>query len=105
MSSGRLGAADLGAATLTTLYLVPASTLATFNVNLCNRTASAIAVRLALSTTDAPAASEYAEYDAEIPAHGVLERTGLVAQAGMRVVAYAASAGVSAMAWGLEEAA
>ena len=104
MANGRLGAADLAATTLTTLYgPVPAGKLATFNVNLCNRTAGSIAVRLALATTAAPAAGEYIEYDAQIPANGVLERTGLVLQEGMYVVAYAGGAGISATAWGLED--
>lgn len=105
MATGRLGAADLAATTNTTLYTVPASKVGSCSVNLCNRTATAVTVRLALASTGTPGNAEWIEYDAEIPAHGVLERTGIVLGAGQRVVAYASAAGVSALAWGYEEAA
>jgi len=44
MATGRLGAADLSAATNTTLYTVPATTFTVATVSLCNRSSSAVTV-------------------------------------------------------------
>jgi len=103
MASGILGSADVGATTNTTVYTVPAATTAAVNVNICNRTAAAIAVRIALSSTGTPTLAEYIEYDVSIPANGVLERTGLVMDAAKNLVVYAGAAGISAVAVGFEE--
>lgn len=105
MASGRLGAIDLAAATATPVYTVPASTLAAISVNLCNRNASSVAIRLALSTTDTPAAEEYLEYETLIPGNSLLERTGLLLDAGKRVVAYSSAANVNVVVVGVEESA
>lgn len=105
MASGRLGSIDLPSSINTTLYTVPASKIATFNVNVCNRGAAAVNMNLAISSTGTPSSGEYIEYNAVIPAHGTLERTGLVAQAGMNVVAYGYNTGLSVNAYGFEEAA
>lgn len=103
MASGRLGAADLAATTNTTLYTVPNGKVASLTIGLCNRAASAVTVRLALAASGTPAAAEWIEYDVAIPANGVLERTGLVLDAGKNVVAYAGAANVSAVVWGFED--
>jgi len=102
MATGRLGAADLAAATNTTLYTVPASTFSVVTVSLCNRSASAITVRIALSASGTPTDSEYLEYDVSITAKGVLERTGIVMDAGKFLVVRASAIGVSAVAFGIE---
>lgn len=104
MATGRLGAADLSATTNTTIYTVPSSTMTGLNVNICNRGASAVTVRLAVAATDTPSASEWIEYDVSLPANGVLERTGIMLAATQRIVAYASAATVSVVAWGVEEA-
>ena len=104
MSSGRLGSAALAAAADTDLYTVPAGTVATVNINLCNRTAGAITVRIAIRA-GALADAHYIEYDTSIPANGVLERTGLAMSAGEIITVRAASAGISARAHGFEEVA
>lgn len=103
MATGRLGTADLAATTLTTLYTVPVSKVGSFTLSLTNRTAAPVAVRAALAATATPAVSEYIEYDAIVPANGVLERTGLVLDATKLLVVYAGAAGVSANAYGFEE--
>lgn len=103
MASGIFGQADLLATTNTTVYTVPVDTLSTFNVSICNRTNAAVAVRLALATLDAPTDGEWVEYDTSIPANGVLERTGFIAQAAKKVVAYASAAGVSVSIYGIED--
>jgi len=101
--SGRLGRANLAANTNVDLYTVPANTLATANISLCNRTANPIAVRLAVRTGDITA-SCYIEYDVPIPGYGILERTGIVMSAGETVTLRASAAGISARAHGFEEA-
>lgn len=104
MSNGRFGKADLAAATDTDIYTVPASTVATVTVAFVNRTAASIAARLAVRSA-ALADTDYLEYDASIPANGVLERTGIVLSAGEIITVHAAAAGVSVRVHGFEETA
>jgi hypothetical protein len=104
MASGRLGGNDLSAITLTTIYTVPASTVASVTVRFCNRSSTAIAlVRLAISAAATPAAAEYLEYDAVLAPNGVLECTGLVLEATRLVVAYSSVANVTCQVYGWEE--
>lgn len=103
MPSGRLGAADLAAAANTTLFTVPAGKITTFTVSLCNRGSASAKVRLAIAEAAAPINAEYLEYDTSIPANGVLERSGLVAEAGKLIVVRSDVATVSAVAFGFEE--
>ena len=102
MATGRLGTANLAAATNATLYTVPATTFAVVTLSLCNRSNSAITARVSLSTTTTPTADEFVEYDTEILPKGVLERTGLVMQAGLNLVVWTSTANVSAVAVGIE---
>lgn len=104
MASGILGQAALSATTNTTVYTVPASTLAVVNINVVNRSTSATAdVRVALASSGTPQDSEWIEYDATIPARGVLERTGIAINATERVVVYASTANCSVNVYGLEQ--
>jgi len=105
MASGILGKADLALATDTIVYAVPTNpvTVATVNVSLCNRTAAAITVNLAIAAIVTPTTSEYLEFGVSIPANGVLERTGVVISSGDNVVANAAAAGVTCIVTGFEE--
>lgn len=104
MASGNLGKAALAENTETDIYTVPAGSVATVNVNLCNRTNGAIAVRVA-ARTGALGDADYIEYDTKVPANGVLERTGIVMSAGEVLVVSAAAGGISVRAHGFEEAA
>jgi hypothetical protein len=103
MASGTLGQSAPVAATNTTVYTVPSGKLATVNLNLVNRGSSNIAVRLAVAASSTPANQEYLEYDAVIPANGVLERTGLVISANKQVVVYTNTATLSVNVYGFEE--
>ena len=103
MATGKLGTANLAATTLTTVYTVPSSIVASFTISVCNTTSSPIAIRLAESTSGTPNASEYIEYGVIIPANGILERTGRVLGAAATVVAFAAAVGVSVNINGYEE--
>lgn len=103
MATGRLGTADLSAATDTTLYTCPSSTFAVVTVSICNRNAStARNIRLAVCDTATPGADEYLEFDSELVAKGVLERTGIVLDAGKLLVVRSSGVDVTAICYGIE---
>jgi hypothetical protein len=104
MATGRLGVADLSAATNTTLYTVPATTFSVITVNIVNRSASAVTIRVAVASAATPADSEYIEYDVSLAAKGVLERTGIVMDAGKLLVVRSSATSVNAVAYGIETA-
>lgn len=103
MTTGRLGAAAVAATTNTTLYQVPAAKTSVCTVNLCNTSSAAITVRIAIAAATTPVDGEYIEYEAQIPANGVLERGGIVLDALRYIVVYASATGINATAWGYEE--
>ena len=104
MANGVLGRVSLASTTLTTVYTVPVGTLAYVNVNVANRTGASAAVRIGLAqTAAAPLASEYIEYDSFLAPNGILERTGIVLDAGWSVVAYSDKANESVQAYGIEQ--
>lgn len=102
MATGRLGAANLAAGTSTTLYTCPTATFTVASVNICNRGNSAISVRIAIADADTPTNAEFIEYDVELLAKGVLERTGIVLGAGQKIVVYSSAVNTSAVAFGIE---
>jgi hypothetical protein len=102
MATGRLGVADLAAATNTTLYTCPTSTFAVVTVSICNRGATAANIRVAISSSATPADSEFIEYDVSLAAKGVVERTGIVMDAGKLLVVRSSAVGVSAVVYGIE---
>lgn len=102
MATGILGQSALTASTDTTVYTVPTGTTSTFTVSITNRGSAAV-VRLAVSASGTPTTAEYLEYDVSIPANGVLERSGIVAQAGKNVVVYSNTSDISVSIYGFEE--
>ena len=105
MASGILGRSNLSAATNTTVYTVPASTFAVVSVSILNRSNNGVAIRLAVSDTSTPDAADWLEYDTTLDPKQVLERTGIVMQAGKVLVVYSSTANVNAVAFGIETSA
>jgi len=105
MASGVLGTpADLTAGTYTTLYTVPASTFAIASVSVVNRSNTPLTVRLAIASASTPTNAEFIEYDSTIAAKGILERTGIVMQAGKLLVVYSSAVNCNALVFGIETA-
>jgi hypothetical protein len=102
MATGLLGQNALAAATYTVVYTVPADTFTVFSVNVLNRGTTTATVRIALAAATTPTSAEFIEYDVQVGASGVLERTGLMMNAGKRLVVYANNANVSVSAFGIE---
>jgi len=103
MASGTLGQAALSATTNTTVYTVPASKTATFNVSICNRSGTETTIRLAIAAAATPTDAEWIEYDTALVGNGVIERTGIVASEAKKLVVYAGAATVSVNVYGYEE--
>ena len=104
MASGRFGKANLAANADTDLYTCPTGQNATATVAFCNRSATPVAVRLAIRNSVIGDA-DYLEYGTTIPANGILERNQIALSAGEIITVRANAAGVSVRAHGFEEVA
>lgn len=105
MATGRLGTANITTTAATTIYTCPASTFSVISVSVANRSSSAAAsVRIALASSATPGTDEWLEYDSSLVANGVIERTGIVMDAGKLLVVQISSAtpSVSVVAMGIE---
>lgn len=107
MATGVQASTALTATTDTIVYTIPSGYTWTGCVSFCNRNSSQAKVRLAFGTGSSLAAGQYVEYDFPLPPAGspgnVLERTGVVLQAGHRVLAYSDSSNVDVVVYGIEE--
>lgn len=103
MATGILGQAAPAAATNTTVYTVPALTTAVTTISVSNRGGAPVAVNIAIASAATPTNSEYIEFQAVIDSYDVLERAGVVANAGERFVVYATTADTSVTIYGYEE--
>lgn len=102
MATGRLGASALTASTNDTVYEVPADTFSVVTVNITNRNASDRQIRLALAAADTPLDAEWLEYDTTLLGNGVIEKTGIVMDAGKKIVAYANGTECNVVVYGIE---
>ena len=106
MAIGYLGKTKLAASTNTAVYSVPAGKFTTANVAMCNIGDASAKIRLAIVDGSAAdiADEDYIEYGVDVPAGGVLERTGLTLSAGETVVAWADKNTIVVRVHGYEEA-
>ena len=105
MATGRLGTANITTTNATSVYTVPASTFSVVSVNVVNRSSSAtVQIRMAIASTSTPGADEWIEFDSSLVANGVLERTGLVLDAGKILVVQTPTAtpAISVVVHGIE---
>jgi hypothetical protein len=102
MATGRLGNFAIPATTNTTVYTVQTGYYTVCNITLVNRNATAIRIRVALASTTTPSLQEWIEFDTIVVPNGVFERTGLVLQAGLNIVAYSDTANVGCTVYGIE---
>ena len=106
MKIGRLGVVKLAKSTNIAAYTVPAANTASCSVMVCNIGDYSAKIRLAIvdgAVADL-ADEDYIEYGVDIPAGGVLERTGLTLSAGETVVAWADKNTIVVRVHGYEEA-
>ena len=104
--SGRLGASDLAATTLTAVYTVPERRGASdVLISACNRTAGSIDIRIAIidGGVGAVANEDYIEYDKALAANTSYERDDITLAPGDTVAAYASAIGVSVVVTGKTE--
>ena len=104
MPTGRLGVQAISAAQLTTVYTVPSGYYTVLNVSITNRNASAVKIRVAMSSAATPNIQEYLEYDTIIVPSGVFERTGLVLGPGLNIVVFSDTANLGCTVYGIETA-
>jgi len=102
MATGRLGVSAILATTNTTVYTVPTGYYTVCNVSITNRNATSVTVRLAMATTGTPNSQDWIEYETVVIPNGVLERTGLVMQAGLNIVVYSSASNVGCTVYGIE---
>jgi hypothetical protein len=102
-TTGILASKTLAATTYTSIYSPTVDSFGVVTLNICNKNSTTIQVRVAMATDPAiPAAGEYLEYMTEILPNGVLERTGIVIQAGRTIYAYSTSANTDVVVFGIE---
>ena len=102
MPTGRLGIADLSAATNTAVYTCPSDKFTVASISICNRGTQPITIRLAIATLLTPTNAEYIEFDTELLPKNVLERTGIMLSGDQKLVVRSSAATVSAVVFGIE---
>ena len=102
MKNGIHGAYVLYAETPQSIAQCRTDNLSTVTVNICNKGNLPTRVKLGFTDNESvfDAETAWIEYDVEIPAHGVIERSGIVIPTGYYLTAQSTTSDVSAQAWG-----
>jgi hypothetical protein len=103
MSSGKLGSAYIANTANTVVYTVPAGRFTALNINIVNIGAVVSLVKLSVSANTDPQPQDYVEYDVPLNGSGVIERTGIVAEAGEKVVVSIDTGAIAVRVHGIEE--
>jgi hypothetical protein len=101
MASGILGKADLTSSTNTSIFTASA-VVTVCSVNVCNRNNTSANVNIAIDANTNPANSSYIEFNAVVPAGGIIERSGLVLQTAQRIIVTSTANNMSVNVYGLE---
>lgn len=105
MATGRLGTANITTTSANSVYTVPATTFSVITVNVVNRSsANPALIRIAVAASGSPSLDEWIEFDSSLVANGVLERTGIVMDAGRILVVQTTTATptLSVVVYGIE---
>ena len=102
MATGRLNALVIPAATDTPVYTVPTGYYTVCNVNIVNRNAAAVSIKLAIASSSTPSIEEWVEYNTIVIPNGVFERTGLVVSQSQVIVVNSDTANLSCVVYGIE---
>ena len=104
MAKGVLGSQDMLSQTYTEIYVVPANQFAVVTVNIVNKNLVPVNIRLAYAKPGEalPQADDYVEFDAELQPAGVVERTGVVLEAGRKIFARSSDANTTVVVYGIE---
>lgn len=100
--TGRLAAISLEDTDNTLIYAMPDAKWGALTVSLLAREA-AQKIRLAITSGGAPLAADWVEFDTQLAASDVLERTGVVVGPNQKIYARTDAAGVSVAVWGVIE--
>jgi hypothetical protein len=105
MAKGLLGKAMSVAGQNVEVYPAPGSIqFATVNVNIVNTDAAEATVRIAITTSVAPAAADYIDNGSKVPPlGGVLERMCIVLSPGEKVFVYSSNSNCAIQVRGLEQ--
>lgn len=99
--NGLLGNYNLIKGVAQSIYVCNTNEGATVTLNICNRNNTSVNIRVAVTDSmHSPTSSEYIEYDLEVSAKGVLERTGIVLGVNQYLTVYSSNNNVSASCWG-----
>lgn len=104
MASGKLGAINPSAITLTTLYTAPANTFSVVTINIINTGGSSTTLDISLvdSAASTPALQDYIERNLSLEGSTVYEKTGVVLANGQTLKIYTTSDDLACMAYGIE---
>lgn len=99
--NGLLGSRTLYKAITQSVYVCDKSDGSIITINICNRNNKPVTIRIAISdSVNSITTSEYIEYDVEIAAKGVLERTGVAVGLNQYITVYASENNVTVSCWG-----
>lgn len=85
------------------MFQVPAGKIASFSLNVCNKTAGKVLIGIAMSTSATPGAGDYLEWNAEVLPSETLQRLGLVLGSSNYLFVRTNTSGLSVVLWGFLE--